>query len=181
MIDPSDNGSSSLAESGTAVFPLDTTDRRILSILGKNARLSARAIAREMNVSAGQVIERMKRLEQSGVIRGYRVEVNHELAGFGIAAFASIQIEIGQEPEAVLAAAMAIPEIEVSHWTTGTAQLLLTIRVSDYAQLHRLMMGPLRQLPGSLAMSVSVGMAAKRRIGGQFAFTWQDNGECTDE
>ncbi len=164
-----------------SVFPLDDTDRRILSILGKNARMSARAIAREMNVSAGQVIERIKRLEQAGVIRGYRVEVNHELVGFGIAAFVSAQIEPSQDPEAVLTAAMTIPEVEVAHWTTGSSQLLLTIRVGDYAQLRQLLMGRLRELPGSISMSVNIGMSAKRRIGGQFAFTWQDEGDLTNE
>lgn len=156
---------------------LDDADRRILSILGKDARLSARAVAREMNVSAGQVIERMKRLEQAGVIRGYRVEVNQEMVGFGIVAFASIQVELQQEPEQVLEAAMAIPEVEVAHWTTATAQLLLTLRVGDHAELHDLMLGPLRKLPGSMNMSISIGIAHKRRVGGQFAYTWQDTEE----
>ncbi len=156
------------------VLPLDAADRRILSILGKNARLSARAIAREMDVSAGLVIERVRRLEQAGVIRGYRVEVNQDLVGFGIVAFASVQIDSRCVPAEVLEAAMAIPEVEVAHWITAPAQLLLTIRVRDQAKLHDLMLGPLRQLPGNQTMTVGVGMLHKRRVGGQFAYTWQD-------
>lgn len=163
------------------VLPLDQTDRRILSILGKNARLSARAVAREMNVSVGLVIERVRRLEQSGVIRGYRVEVNQDLVSSGIVAFASIQVAAAQEPDAVLEAAMAIPEVEVAHWTTAPAQLLLTIRVHDQPQLHRLMLGRLRELPGNVAMTVGVGMLHKRRVGGQFAYTWQDEENNPDE
>lgn len=163
------------------VLPLDAADRRILSILGKNARLSARAIAREMNVSVGLVIERVRRLEQEGVIRGYRVEVNQDMVGFGIVAFASVQVAPKSVPAEVLEAAMAIPEVEVAHWTTGPAQLLLTIRVREQAKLHELMLGALRELPGSQSMTVSVGMLHKRRVGGQFAYTWQDEENPSDD
>ncbi len=163
------------------VLPLDDADRRILSILGKNARLSSRAIAREMKVSAGLVIERVRRLEQSGVIRGYRVEVYQELVGSGVVAFASVQINPSVNPDAVLQAAMAIAEVEVAHWTTAPAQLLLTIRAADHEQLHRLMLGPLRELPGNITVTLGVGMLHKRRVGGQFAYTWQDEEKINDE
>ncbi|PJX27684.1 hypothetical protein CAP48_00345 [Advenella sp. S44] len=155
-------------------YPLDNTDKQILSILGKDARLSVRAIAREMNISAGQVNERIKKLEKCGIIRGYRVEVNPELAGFGIGAFVTMQIDIQQPVDEVMRAAMAIPEIEVAHWTTGLEQLLLTLRVRDYKSLHELMLGKLRQIPGNISMKLAVSMAHQRRVGGQFAFTWQD-------
>lgn len=157
------------------VFPLDPVDRRILSCLGANARMSARSIAREMDVSAGLVIERIKRLEEGGVIRGYRVEVNHEIAGFGVSAFVSMQFDTQQDPDSVLAVCMAIPEVEVAHWTSGEYQLLLTIRVSDYAHMQNLLLTRLRALPGSLRMSVAFGLAHRRRVGGQYAFTWQDD------
>ncbi|MES2415937.1 MAG: Lrp/AsnC family transcriptional regulator [Pseudomonadota bacterium] len=160
------------------VFPLDPVDRRILSYLGDNARMSARSVAREMGVSAGLVIERIKRLEERGVIKGYRVEVNHEVAGFGVNAFAMVQVHAQQDIDEALDFCMSIPEVEVANWLSGEYQLLLTIRARDYAHLQDLLLGRLRKIPGSTQITTPLALAHRRRVGGQFAFTWKDN---TDE
>ncbi|GAA4326048.1 hypothetical protein GCM10023144_09010 [Pigmentiphaga soli] len=128
-----------------------------------------------MGVSAGQVIDRIKRLEENGVIQGYRVEVNHEVAGFGVNAFVWIEIDIRQDVDATLDYCMAIPEVEVANWTTGEFQLFLTVRVRDHAHLRKLLLTSLRGVPGSLRQSTVVGLAHRRRVGGQYAFTWKDD------
>ncbi len=163
------------AARGVSVFPLDPVDRRILSYLGDNARMSARSVAREMGVSAGLVIERIKRLEERGVIKGYRVEVNHEVAGFGVNAFALVQVHAQQNIDEALDFCMTIPEVEVANWLSGEYQLLLTVRARDYAHLQDLLLGRIRQIPGSTHITTPLALAHRRRVGGQFAFTWKDN------
>ena len=158
-----------------SIFPLDLVDRRILSYLGDNARMSARSVARAMDVSAGLVIERIKRLEERGVIKGYRVEVNHEVAGFGVNAFAFVQVNAQQNIDEALDFCMTIPEMEVANWLSGEYQLLLTIRARDYAHLQELLLGRIRKIPGITHITTPLALAHRRRVGGQFAFTWKDN------
>jgi DNA-binding Lrp family transcriptional regulator len=160
--------------------PLDPVDRRILSCLGANARLSARSIARELGVSAGLVLDRIQRLEDQGVILGYRVEVNHEAAGFAVNAFAWMQIDAAADVDATLDFCMTIPEVQVVNWTTGEFQLFLTMRVRDHAHLQELLLTKLRTVPGCLRANTFIGLAHRRRVGGQFAFTWKDNANKGD-
>ncbi len=164
-----------------AILPLDPVDRRILSCLGANARVSARSIARELGVSVGLVLDRMQRLEDQGVILGYRVEVNHEAAGFAVNAFVWMQIDGQADVDATLDHCMSIPEVQVANWTTGEYQLFLTIRVRDFKHLQDLLLARLRAVPGCLRINTSVGLAHRRRAGGQYAFTWKDNESKGDE
>lgn len=161
---------------------LDQVDRRILTLLARNARMSARAIAREMDVSAGLVLDRIERLESQGVILGYSVEVDHEAAGFGVNAFVWIQMDPAAGVEATLDHCMTIPEVEIVNWTTGEYCLFLTVRVRDYAHLQQTMLTRLRTIPGCLRMNTAVGLAHRRRVGGQYTFTWkQSMGDHHDE
>lgn len=155
---------------------LDPMDRRILSSLGANAKKSARSIARELGVSAGLVLDRIQRLEEQGVILGYRVEVNHQAAGFGVNAFVTMQMDAQADPEASLEFCLGIPEVEVANWTTGEYQLYLTVRVLDYAHLQDLLLNRLRGVPHCLRINTALGLAHRRRVGGQYAFTWKDTG-----
>jgi len=156
-------------------LPLDPMDRQILSLLGANAKLSARAIARELGVSAGLVLDRIQRLEAQQVILGYRVEVNHEAAGFGVNAFVWMQMDPRVDADEALDFCLGIPEVEVANWTTGEYPLFLTLRVRNYRHLQTVMLTRLRAVPGCTRMNTAIGLAHRRRVGGQYAFTWKDN------
>ena len=70
---------------------------------------------------------------------------------------------------------MTIPEMEVANWLSGEYQLLLTIRARDYAHLQELLLGRIRKIPGITHITTPLALAHRRRVGGQFAFTWKDN------
>lgn len=161
-------------EARVAGVELDAMDRKILSCLGNNARMSARSIARELDVSAGQVLDRIQRLEERGVILGYRVEVNHEAAGFAVNGFVWMQMDAHADVDQSLNYCLAIPEVEVANWTTGEYQLFLTIRVRDHQHLQDLLLKRLRAVPGCIKVNTAIGLAHRRRVGGQYAFTWKD-------
>lgn len=65
---------------------IDATDARLLELLHDNARVSVAELARLIGMSSPSVNERLKRLEDSGVIAGYRVDVNQEQAGYPLTA-----------------------------------------------------------------------------------------------
>jgi len=72
---------------------VDELDIRIISLLQKNARLSYREIARELDVAVGTVYNRIKKLEEEGVIRGYAPILDYEKLGFGLTALIGIKAQ----------------------------------------------------------------------------------------
>src|SRR2546430_4420421 len=70
---------------------LDTTDRRILRILAQDGRASYQAVADEIGLSRPAIMERVKRLEVAGHIRGYRVQLDRAKVGFPVTAFVAVR------------------------------------------------------------------------------------------
>src|SRR5438094_9500002 len=81
---------------------LDTTDRRILRILAQDGRASYQAVADEVGLSRPAIMERVKRLEEAGYIRGYRVQLDRAKVGLPVTAFVAVRYGssdyVGDEP-----------------------------------------------------------------------------------
>lgn len=75
---------------------LDETDRRIISVLQNDARASMRSIAEQAGVSLGTVSNRVRRLEEAGVIRGYSVRLDPELSGWELTVVIGLRIQKGR-------------------------------------------------------------------------------------
>lgn len=75
---------------------LDHTDREIIRCLEKDARMSLRSVAEEIGVSLGTVSNRLKRLEDTKIIKGYRVEVDPDKVGWGLTVVVGLRIEKGR-------------------------------------------------------------------------------------
>jgi Lrp/AsnC family transcriptional regulator, leucine-responsive regulatory protein len=74
----------------------DETDIKILQILDRRSRITMSELAREIGMSAPSATERVKRLEQAGVIRGYSIDIDLDVLGFEIAAIVRIKPRSGQ-------------------------------------------------------------------------------------
>lgn len=72
---------------------MDKIDIRILNCLKRNARLTASAISEEINLSVSAVIERIKKLESSGIIKGYTIELDQEKLGNNVVALMEVSLE----------------------------------------------------------------------------------------
>ena len=75
---------------------LDRTDRDIIRSLERDARMSLRSVAEGIGVSLGTVSNRLKRLEDTGVIKGYRVEIDPDKVGWGLTVVVGLRIEKGR-------------------------------------------------------------------------------------
>src|SRR5947209_5171680 len=69
---------------------LDRHDLAILALLARDARMSRRAVAREVGMSAPAVADRIARLERAGVIRGYRADVDRSLLGYALVVYVGV-------------------------------------------------------------------------------------------
>ncbi len=114
---------------------LDAIDRGILAALATDCRLSASELARQVGMSAPAIRERINRLEQAGVIRGYRVDIDPAALGFPIAAWVRIRPGPGQLPKIADLAART-PEVSECHRISGEDCFLLKVHVAAIEALE---------------------------------------------
>lgn len=104
-------------------YRLDDVDRRLLNLLQENARYTAIELAEELGVSDNTVHNRMRRLEEAGVVTGYTATTDHERTGLGFYFQFACTTRISDRAD-VAEKAMAIPEvIEVTELMTGRENL----------------------------------------------------------
>jgi Lrp/AsnC family transcriptional regulator, leucine-responsive regulatory protein len=117
---------------------IDAVNLRILEELQLDPRLTMSELGRRVGMSSPAVTERVRRLEESGVIRGYRLEVNPAALGLSIAAYIRIRPNPGQLPS-VAELAWQIPEVVECHRVTGEDCFVLKVHIPDISQLDRLL------------------------------------------
>jgi Lrp/AsnC family leucine-responsive transcriptional regulator len=126
---------------------VDAIDRKIVSLLEKDARMSFAALAEQVSLSKTPCWKRVKALEDAGVIRGYTARLNPARLGFGIEAFVQVSVEF-ELYEAFEAAVQRHPLVLRCHATTGEADYLLHIVAVDMADLDSVLRKEISRLPG---------------------------------
>jgi Lrp/AsnC family transcriptional regulator, leucine-responsive regulatory protein len=114
---------------------LDPVGWKILAALQENARLSFTELGRQVGLTGPAVAERVRRLEEAGVIRGYRVELGFERLGLPIAALIRVSAPEEKYPP-LKAGAAALPEVLECHHVTGTDSLVLKVVATSVRHLE---------------------------------------------
>lgn len=128
---------------------LDGFDRRILGELQREGRLTNTDLADRVGLSATPCLRRVKSLEQTGVIKGYRAELDRSLVGLGLTVVVGVKVD-GHRDESATAiqeAFKAMPEIVSCHLVSGEADFLLEVVVTDLEGYERFLLGKLLKLP----------------------------------
>ena len=118
---------------------LDATDLRILDILQQDARTSNAEIARQIALAPSAVFQRIRKLEETGVISGYHARVDPAALEIGLLAFVAVQTTEGARAGETAALLAAIPEVVEVHRVVGDDCFLLKVRVRDTAALGALL------------------------------------------
>jgi Lrp/AsnC family leucine-responsive transcriptional regulator len=118
--------------------PLDQTDWRILVELQRDGRLSYNALARLVNLSSPAVAERVRRLEEAGVITGYGARIDAAKAGLPLTAFVQLRCTLGS---CLLKTTTAdeFPEVTEVHKLSGSSCSMLRVRVASMQHLEGLL------------------------------------------
>jgi Lrp/AsnC family leucine-responsive transcriptional regulator len=128
---------------------LDRTDRRILESLQADGKLSNVDLAEKVALSPSPCLRRVKRLEDSGIIAGYRAVLDRKAVGLGLTVF--VEIKVGrhskENAEQLQEALRAIPEVVACHMVSGAADFLAEVVVPDLEAYERLMGDTLLSLP----------------------------------
>ncbi len=118
---------------------LEDTDRSIVLALTEDGRLSYTDLAERVGLSVSAVHQRVRRLEQRGVIRGYRTELDPDALDLPLTAFVSIKPIDPSAPDDAPARLAHLKAIEACHSVAGEESYILKVRVGDPAGLEALL------------------------------------------
>jgi Lrp/AsnC family transcriptional regulator, leucine-responsive regulatory protein len=130
----------------------DRIDRAILTALQRDGRIANIDLAEEISLSPSACLRRVKALEASGVIEGYRAEVSRARAGLGLTAFVGLKVE-GHSRETsrqVEEALTAIPAVVACYLTSGQDDVMIEVAVRDLADYEQVLLDQILAIPAVL-------------------------------
>ena len=127
---------------------IDAIDRKILKLIIKNARMPFLEIARECGISGAAIHQRIKKLDESGVILGSRLMVDPRSLGFDVCAFIGIRLQDPTQNNTTVAQLRQIPEIVECHYVTGEYNLLIKLYCIDNEHLMNTIFDRVLQIQG---------------------------------
>ncbi len=127
---------------------LDSVDIKILKLLEENARMNASVIGEKISMSVSAVIERIRKLENSGIIKKYTVLVDYKKIDMDVSAYISICMEDPKHMNAFIKAIQNIPEILECHYIAGDYDFLLKVLTKSTGTLAELL-NKIKSLPGA--------------------------------
>ena len=130
-----------------SVTPPDSTDRAILALLQDNARISNAEIARQVGLTASAIHHRIRKLEESGVIRGYSARLDPAALDVKLASFVRVQTGEGAQAPEITAALAALPEVQEVHRVVGEDCFFVKVRVRDPQALADLLDTRIQSIP----------------------------------
>ncbi len=145
---------------------IDNLDKKILSILSKNARIPFKDVAAVCGVSRAAIHQRVQHMIEEGVIMGSSFNVNPKSLGYNTCTYVGINLDRGNMYKSVIEKLMEIPEVVECHFTTGPYTLLVKLYAQDNEQLMNLLNIQMQGIPGVVTTEtmISLEQSIKREI-----------------
>ncbi len=125
----------------------DDIDLRILQLLHRDGRIANAAIARDVGLAPSAVFQRIKKLEDEGVIQGYHARIDPAALDQGLLAFVTIQTGEGARAKETADMLASVPEVLEVHRVVGDDCFFLKVRVADTGALGALLDEKIQTLP----------------------------------
>jgi DNA-binding Lrp family transcriptional regulator len=127
--------------------PLDDIDRQILAELTHDGRLSMRTLAERLHISRANAYARVERLRTTGVIRGFRADVDPVAAGLGTTAYVTVNLNQAEWRD-VAERLRSLPGVVHIALVGGEFDVIMLVRAEDNAALGRLVLDAIQGMPG---------------------------------
>jgi len=149
------------------VTALDDTDRALLAALVHDATQSAGALGRRLGLSQPATWRRIKRLEEAGILKGRRLDLDAEALGFGVTVFLGVKLATKGRVslEDFERAVTAIPEVQTVQHVLGLYDYRLRVVARDLSDFERVLRRRVMTLPGVGDVEANVMLSEERRIG----------------
>ena len=129
-------------------YQIDNIDRSILGILMRDAKTPYTEIAKKLIVSPGTIHVRMKKMEDAGIVKKSRLNVNYELLGYDMTSFLGIYLEKGSNYKDVIEQLNQVPEIVEAHYTTGVYSIFAKIRCKNTKHMRQVLNEEIQSVTG---------------------------------
>jgi Lrp/AsnC family leucine-responsive transcriptional regulator len=123
---------------------MDATDHKALRVLMKEGRVSWAELGQRLGLSAPAIADRVRKLEEQGVIRGYAAITDHEALGFPLVAFVAVCLRDQRRRSVFLKGIGKLEEVVECHHVTGEDDYLLKIRCRGARDLNRILVEELK-------------------------------------
>lgn len=137
---------------------IDHMDRKILQCLHEDGRASVETVAARVELSPTPVRRRIRQMEDAGIIRGYRADI--DLAACGLPMTLVVFLKLQSRDRATIAQfesrVRSLKEVLACALVTGSADYMLTLRVADMSEYNEYLRGVLAELPGVFGIETSV-------------------------
>jgi len=130
------------------LYEFDNVDFKILAILQEDAMIPYTDVAKKVHVSPGTVHVRMKKLEDAGVVRGAKLQIDYTKLGFDIIGFLGIYLEHSDLYDVVIDGLKQIPEIVSAHYTTGNYSIFVQFICRDTKHLMEVLHDKVQKVKG---------------------------------
>lgn len=138
---------------------MDTIDTAILEVLKENGRASASEISRRVRLSVPAVAERIKKLEQSGIIRQYTVKIDRYQTGQRLMAFVFVNINRTEHIDNFRSQIVQYPCVLECHHVAGAYDYLLKVALEDTQALESFLSGILKKIDGVSSSNTIITLA----------------------
>jgi Lrp/AsnC family transcriptional regulator, leucine-responsive regulatory protein len=126
---------------------INPVDLKILDSLQQDARMANVELARQVKMAPSAVLERVRKLEERGLIQGYEARLNAKTLGLGLVAFVFVRTDERAGSDATSKALAAIPEIQEIHDVAGEDCFLVKVRALDTEALGRVLRDRIGAIP----------------------------------
>jgi Lrp/AsnC family leucine-responsive transcriptional regulator len=141
---------------------MDALDYKALAQLMENGRATWTELAHGLGLSAPAVADRVRRLEERGVIRGYAALVDPEAVGYTLTAFVTVTTDRPEHRAPFLDLAQRLPEVQECHHVAGDDDYLLKLVCRNPRDLDRVVSDELKSLPGVLRTRTTIVLATHK-------------------
>jgi len=149
------------AESGARI---DETDRAIIGALTRDARLSARAVAREIDLAPTTVGDRMERMELAQVLRGYHADADPAAMGYPLQCLMALQTTQATPLEETIDQLMQLPAVAEVFVVTGQWDLLVRLQLADQPELESVLLDDVWSMPSFRHSETMMVLRERRRL-----------------
>lgn len=121
---------------------LDQIDRKVLDILQANAKITNAQLSKEIGLSPAPTLERVKKLEQHGIIQSYHAHLDREKVGLGVTTFVQVTLTGHKKDvtDSFVKRVNDIPEIIECHHITGSGDFFLKVIAKDIPAYQKLLL-----------------------------------------
>ena len=128
---------------------LDRIDKKIMELLQQDGRITNTSLAKQVNLSPTPCLERVRKLERSGFIKGYRAVLDAQRMGAGFVTFVTVTLDRTTQDvfERFARRVQALPEIAECHMIGGGFDYILKVRTADMAGFREFLGASLTSLP----------------------------------